>query len=201
MNQPAHFGNIPARTCNGNGVNIRNMQFQPGDPGRNGSPRSPGPATQINNHGGSRGKSGRRRTPQDLPTDLRLVNRILGQESHSLPDQEFGAAAGNEDAGVEFNPQAVEFCPAQNVLQGVAGNAPLHEGGHISRTPCGSHEKPRLLLGKHTASHPEPIRHGRYGGSRFKANSGATHGKPFRYPGEPASPTRVMTPTLPPEAN
>jgi hypothetical protein len=85
------------------------------------------------------------------------LNRALRQESHSLLDQKFGAATRNEDAVVEFNPQATEFCPAQYMLQRIAGNAPFHEGGDASRTRRRSHEQPRLVLGKNTTGQPKPI--------------------------------------------
>jgi hypothetical protein len=175
VNRPAHFGNILPRTRNGSGVNIRSMQFEPGEPGRDGGPRRAGPATEINNNNG--GSHRRRGRPLHRRTDLGLVNRVLGQESHSLLDEELGAAARNENADVELNPQAPEFCPAQNVLQRMAGNALLHEGGDISRTPRGIHEQPRLILGKHTAGQPKPIRDG---GNGFEAHSGAWHGNPFQ---------------------
>jgi hypothetical protein len=58
MDRPAHFGNVPARTHNSNRINVRSMQFKPGDPGRDGSARRAGPATEINNHAGSHGQPG-----------------------------------------------------------------------------------------------------------------------------------------------
>jgi hypothetical protein len=71
-------------------------------------------------------------------------------------DQELGAAARYEDAGIHRDPQAAELGPAENVLERLAGGPPIHHGGQGGRCPRRGDEQLRLVLGEDTARGPEP---------------------------------------------
>jgi len=71
-------------------------------------------------------------------------------------DQELGAAARYEDAGVHRYPQAAELRPAEDVLERLAGGPLVHHGGQGSRCPRRGDEQPRLVFGEDAARGPEP---------------------------------------------
>ena len=87
----------------------------------------------------------------------------MPDESGGPADQELGAAARYEDAGVYGYPQAAELRPAEDVLEGLAGGTPVHHGGQAGRRPSRGHEQPRLVLGENTARCPQPGDDGRPG--------------------------------------
>ena len=80
----------------------------------------------------------------------------LAGEGNGLADQELGAAAGHEDAGVHGDPQAAELRPAEDVLERLAGGPPVQHGGQGGRCPRRGDEQPRLVLGEDAARGPEP---------------------------------------------
>lgn len=82
---------------------------------------------------------------------LRFHRGNRRQQCHSLVDQQLCAAAGNKDAVVELNPQPSKICPAENMLQGITGNAPLHCGSNFGRPGRGSHEELGFLLSENTS--------------------------------------------------
>ena len=71
-------------------------------------------------------------------------------------DQELGAAARHEDAGIHGDPQAAELGPAQDLFQRQAGGPALDQGGKLARGPGGGDEQPGFVLGEDAARGPEP---------------------------------------------
>jgi len=79
----------------------------------------------------------------------------LGGEGRGLADEELGAAARHEDSGIHGYPQAAELRPAEDVLQGKAGDSPVDHGGEVVRRTRSAEEQPRLVLGEDTAGSPK----------------------------------------------
>jgi hypothetical protein len=72
--------------------------------------------------------------------------------SGGLVDEEFGATAGDEDAGVHGYPETAELRPAENVLERQASRPPVHHRSEFGRCPGGGEEQLRLVFGEDTAS-------------------------------------------------
>src|SRR5664280_1952086 len=65
------------------------------------------------------------------------LEHVLGwAEFCGLADEELGAPAGDEDAGVRGYPQAAELRPAEDVFEGQAGGSPVDHGGEVGWCPC-----------------------------------------------------------------
>ena len=83
-------------------------------------------------------------------------HRARRGEPNSLADQELGAAAGHEDAGIHGYPQAAEVRPADDLFQRQAGCPPVHHGGELRRRGGRGDEQLRLVLGEHAPGGPQP---------------------------------------------
>ncbi len=73
---------------------------------------------------------------------------VCGERRDGLVDEEFGAAARHEDAGLHGDAQAAELGPAQDVFEGQpVGPSPHHVSEFVGRTG-GGYEEFRLVLGE-----------------------------------------------------
>lgn len=90
------------------------------------------------------------RTAAEVDHDGRARGQFRG-----LADQELGAAAGHEDPGVHGDAQAAELGPAEDVFQGMTGDAPFHHGGELDGTGSGGGDEVRLVLGEYAAGGAE----------------------------------------------
>jgi hypothetical protein len=77
-------------------------------------------------------------------------------EGGGLADEELGATARHEDAGVQGDPQVAELRPAEDVFEWHAGGSPAHHGGEVGRRPRCGDEQLRFVLGEDTAGGPKP---------------------------------------------
>ena len=89
-----------------------------------------------------------------------------GGSGDGLVDQEFGATAGYEDSGIHRYPQAVELRPAEDVLEGQAGDPAVDHRGEVRRGRGRGDEQPRLLLGEDASGRTQPGDDGRPGVGR-----------------------------------
>ena len=103
-------------------------------------------------------------TPAQL-TDMvdRRASGLPLEQVVGWADQELGAAAGHEDAGVHGDPQAAELRPAEHVLQGLAGGPPVHHGRQVGKRGGPGHEQLRFVLGEDAAGRPKPGDHDGFG--------------------------------------
>ena len=78
---------------------------------------------QARDHRGADGARAAAQVNDDRPRPGRGLARLAGLagEGDGLADEELGAAARDEDAGVDGDPQAAELGPADDVLERQAG--------------------------------------------------------------------------------
>jgi hypothetical protein len=87
----------------------------------------------------------------DRPPPTRGFGALRGPpagDDHGLVGQELGTAAGDEDAGIHGDSQAVELGPAHDVFEWQPGDAAVDHGGELGRVPGGGQEQFRLVLGE-----------------------------------------------------
>src|SRR5262245_17970946 len=72
-----------------------------------------------------------------------------------LADQELAAAARNEYAGLDHDPQPAELGPAKNVLEREAGDPLRHHGYQLVRAAGRLDEQPGLILSEDAAGRPQ----------------------------------------------
>ena len=96
------------------------------------------------------------RRPGARPRGLGERGALAGRATRSLADEEFGAAAGDEDPWVHGDPQTAELGPADDMFEGLACGPPFHHVGEIGRRRGRGDEQLCLVLSEDTASGPEP---------------------------------------------
>jgi hypothetical protein len=119
------------------------MEFQAFNPGGDGSPHGTGPAAKVHNNGG-------------LRTILDLPHRLHREQCYGLIHHEPGAPTRDKNSGIELNPEPAEFCPAEDVLQRIPGNAPLHCRSDAVRAGCGE-EQAGFLFRKDAPGRAKPL--------------------------------------------
>jgi hypothetical protein len=163
VNFTTHAGQVPACAVHCCRVNVRSVQFEPVNAGCYRNTYCTGPAAQIDDDCGLHAIAALPRQPLLKSTVRRQIRR---QQGRNLVDQEFGAAARNENACIQLNPQSAELRPAEYVFERIPGNSPLHRQRHFGRAGCGGQKKPGFLLGKDTPGRTKPRRETRHGDSR-----------------------------------
>ena len=138
MDVAARREDIPASARHSGRVDVGGMEFQRASQGCERCPDRSRSAAEVDNDG--------RRTA--------AVERL--QEPYGLADEEFRAAAGHEDAGIDGDPQAAELCPAQDVLKREARNPPVQHGLEPLRRRGSFHEEECFFFCENAARCPEP---------------------------------------------
>ena len=111
----------------GGGVDVDGVQREPRHRRAQRGRDRRGPAAQLDDHGAG---------PQERDREV---------------DEQLGAAAGHEHPGADGDARPAELHPAQQVLQRLARDAPVDQGGEVGGGGGGVDEQPGLLLGEDAA--------------------------------------------------
>jgi hypothetical protein len=113
-------------------------------------------------HGRGDGRSHRPRSAAQVDD-----NRAGPGQPRRQADEQLGAAARDEHAGLDGDAEAAEFRPPEEVLERDAGGPALDHVGEVLGRRRRVEQQPRLVLGEHAPGGPQalcyPASFGRYG--------------------------------------